>query len=45
MPYVVEAPRVDVKDRACGDESPDGRIDEGARMPYLHPDGVPKQES
>jgi hypothetical protein len=37
MPYVIEAPRVD--------ESPDGRIDEGARMLYLHPDGVPRQES
>ena len=37
MPYVAEAPRVD--------KSPDGRIYEGARMLYLHPDGVPRQES
>jgi hypothetical protein len=45
MPYVIGAPCVDVKDRACVDESPDDRIDEGARMVYFHPDGVPPQES
>jgi hypothetical protein len=41
MPYVIGAPCVDVKDRACVDEC----FYEGAPMLHLHPDGVPSQES
>jgi hypothetical protein len=45
MTYVIGASCVDVKDRACVDERPDDRIDDGARMLYPHPgEYVPPQE-
>ena len=38
MTYVIGAPCVDIKDRACVDECPVDCIYEGARMLYIHPD-------
>jgi NAD-dependent dihydropyrimidine dehydrogenase PreA subunit len=38
MTYVIGLPCVDVKDRACVDESPVDCIYEGGRMLYIHPD-------
>ncbi|AUG78787.1 Ferredoxin [Kitasatospora sp. MMS16-BH015] len=38
MAYVIAAPCVDVKDRACIDECPVDCIYEGQRSQYIHPD-------
>lgn len=38
MTYVISAPCVDVKDRACVDECPVDCIYEGTRMLYIQPD-------
>ncbi|TWG96346.1 Indolepyruvate ferredoxin oxidoreductase, alpha and beta subunits [Nocardioides sp. J9] len=38
MTYVIAAPCVDTKDKACVDECPIDCIYEGSRMLYIHPD-------
>ncbi|MCB2178206.1 MAG: ferredoxin family protein [Actinomycetales bacterium] len=38
MTYVIGAPCIDVKDRACVDECPVDCIYEGERSLYIHPD-------
>ena len=38
MPYVIAAPCIDIKDRACVDECPVDCIYEGKRTLYINPD-------
>ena len=38
MTYVISAPCIDLKDRACVDECPVDCIYEGPRMLYIQPD-------
>lgn len=38
MAYIITAPCIDTKDRACVDECPVDCIYEGDRMLYIHPD-------